>query len=115
MKIKQRTLPGLGPIYEAFVVSLPFLSAIQFLTILALFYESIKVHLIPVFPWMTFSVFIIGVSLALSGIMVVVYKFLLPSLWTFRGKQLYGFESKLMDEIKKLGEEVKELKEGSGK
>jgi len=81
MKIRQRILPGIGPIYDAFVTSLPFLSAIQFLTILALFYENIKDYLVPIFPWITFTMFIATAASILVGIMILVYKFLLPSVW----------------------------------
>ena len=111
LKINQKVLPGIGAIYEAFVVSLPFLSAIQFLTILTMFYENLKVYIHPVMPWVTFPIFISTVASVMCCIMVVVYKFLLPSIWNFRGKQLYGFESELMKEVKELRKEIKELKE----
>ena len=41
--------------------------------------------------------------------MILVYRFLIPSIWTFRGKQLYGFESELLDEVKGLREEMGKL------
>jgi hypothetical protein len=44
--------------------------------------------------------------------MILVYKVLLPSGWTFRGKQLYGFESEVLNELKALREEIKDLREG---
>lgn len=112
MKIKQRTLPGMGALHDAFTTSLPVLSAVQFLTILTLFYNDLSPHILPLFPWMTFTRFIIIVALIMVGVMVLVYKFLLPSIWTFRGKQMYGFESELLEEVKALREEVKELKKG---
>ena len=47
----------------------------------------------------------------MCGVMILVYKYLLPSIWTFRGKQMYGFESELIDEVRALRKEVQELKE----
>jgi len=114
MKIKipkQKSISWLGALHDAFTTSLPVLSAVQFLTILTLFYNDLSPHIVPIFPWMTFPIFIGGVVLIMCGVMVLVYKFLLPSIWTFRGKQMYGFESQLMDEIKALRKEVKALKE----
>ncbi len=111
MKIKQKVLPGIGALYEAFVVSLPFLSSIQFLTILTMFYNDVKVYLLPWMPWITFPIFLLFVAILLSIIMLLVYRFLIPSIWTFRGKQLYGFESELMEEVRKLREELQTLRE----
>ena len=82
VEIKQRTLPGIGPIYDAFVTSLPFLSAVQFLTILALFYDNVSGTLLNIFPWMSFTIFIVTVAVIMCGVMIIVYKFLLPEeLW----------------------------------
>jgi len=110
MKLKQKPLAKIGPIYEAFVVSLPFLSAIQFLTILTIFYNDARWYLAPYFPWITFPTFVALATAGLATIMTFVYKYLIPSIWTFRGKQLYGFESELMDEVRKLREELQKLK-----
>ena len=79
IKVKQRTLPGLGALHDAFTTSLPVLSAVQFLTILTLFYNDLSPHIIPIFPWMTFSIFIVGISLIMVGVMVLVYK-ILPNI-----------------------------------
>jgi lipid A disaccharide synthetase len=44
--------------------------------------------------------------------MVLIYKFVLPSVWTFRQKQMFGYESKLLDEIEKLRKDIEKMKEG---
>ena len=112
MKIpKQRSISWLGALHDAFTTSLPVLSAVQFLTILTLFYNDLSPHILPLFPWMTFPIFIIGVAVIMCGVMVLVYKYLLPSIWTFRGKQMYGFESELIDEVKKLRADMDKLLE----
>ena len=111
MKVpKQKSISWLGALHDAFTTSLPVLSAVQFLTILTLFYNDLSPHILPIFPWMTFYIFIGGVILIMCGVMILVYKYLLPSIWTFRGKQMYGFESELLDEVKALRKEVQELK-----
>ena len=108
---KQKSISWLGALHDAFTTSLPVLSAVQFLTILTLFYNDLSPHILPILPWITFPIFISGVILIMCGVMVLVYKYLLPSIWTFRGKQMYGFESELLDEVKALRKEVGELKE----
>jgi len=110
--MEQRTVKGLGELYEAFMTALPVVSAIQFASILTLLYNQYRVWLIGIFPWLTLVWFLVIIGIILIIAMILVYKFLIPSLWTFRGKQLYGFESELMEEVKALRKEIKELKEG---
>jgi hypothetical protein len=110
IKIKQKKVIGLGEIYEAFVTALPILSAVQFISILAVLYNQIQPTLVTMIPGITLLKFLIILSLILIGAMVLVYKFLIPSIWTFRGKQLYGFESELMEEVKMLRKEIEELR-----
>jgi hypothetical protein len=55
-----------------------------------------------------FALFLIGLT---GAVMVLVYKFVLPSVWTFRADQMFGFNSdikKRLDRIEKLlrGEDV---------
>jgi len=114
-RIRQKNIPWLGGFIESLYNSLPILSIINFLSIITVFYISLREYLLPWFPWITFRLFIIFMVVLVFLLILLMYKFVIPSLWVFRGKQLYGFESELMQEIKKLGEEVKELKEGSGK
>jgi len=112
MKLKQKKIIGLGELYESFITALPVLSAIQFISILAVLYNQLQPSLVDIFPGITLLKFLIVLIVVMIGAMILVYKFLIPSVWTFRGKQLYGFESELMEEVKALRKEIKELKEG---
>lgn len=109
-KLRQRKIMGVGEIYESFITALPILSAVQFLSILTLLYSDLRPYLTGVFPSITLLKFLVILSVIMIGVMILVYRFLIPSIWTFRGKQLYGFESELMDKINNLKEEVDELK-----
>jgi MFS family permease len=110
IKIRQKKIIGLGEIYEAFITALPILSAVQFISILAILYNQISPYLVDVFPWITLFRFVVILSILMILAMILVYKFLIPSIWTFRGKQLYGFESALLDEVKALRKEIAELR-----
>lgn len=111
LKIKQRKIIGLGELYESFITALPVLSAVQFISVLAVLYNQLQPTLVSIFPWITLIRFLVVITVIMIGVMVLVYRFLIPSIWTFRGKQLYGFESTLMEEVKNLREDIKGLKE----
>lgn len=110
-KLRQRKVIGLGELYESFITALPLLSAVQFVSILTLLYVDLQPNLVGLLPGITLLKFLIALSVIMLGVMVLVYKFLIPSIWTFRGKQLYGFESELLDEVKALRKDIQTLKE----
>lgn len=111
LKIGQRKIIGLGELYESFITALPVLSAVQFISILAVLYNQLQPTLVSLIPGITLIRFLIVLTIVMIGTMILVYKFLIPSIWTFRGKQLYGFESQLMGEVQALRKEIKEMKE----
>ena len=111
-KLRQKRVIGLGELYESFITALPVLSAVQFISILTVLYNQIQPTLANVFPGITLIKFLLALSGIMIGVMVLVYKFLIPSIWTFRGKQLYGFESQLMDKIDELQVDINKLKGG---
>jgi len=104
--IKQRKVIGIGEIYESFITALPLLSAVQFLSILTLLYNDLQPYLVEVWPSISLLKFLLILSGLMAVAMVLVYRFLIPSIWTFRGKQLYGFESELMEKVEKLEKKV---------
>lgn len=108
-KMGQRTVIGLGELYETFITALPVLSAVQFISILAVLYNQYHDWLVGIWVGITLLKFILILSGIMAVAMVLVYKFLIPSLWTFRGKQLYGFESTLLNEVKELREDIANL------
>ena len=117
--MKQRNIPGLGAFMESFFVTLPILGIINFWAIITVLYANVQPYLLQHAPWMNLWIFV-GL-LTLIGItgMIIVYKFVLSSVWSFRGKQMLdkdnlalGTSNKRLDEIKKeLGELKKEIVE----
>ena len=111
--MKQRNIPGLGAVVESAFNTLPVLSAINFLSILAVLYASVREYLIDWVPWInvwSFFGIMCGVGLVL---MAIVYIFVLPSLWAFRGKQMFEHESQIMDKLEALQKTVDEI-DGKG-
>ncbi len=107
---KQKNIPWLGAIVDSLYTSLPLLSIINFLSITTVLYATLKEYLLHWAPWLTFGMFIGFLSLLTILMMVIMYLFILPSIWTFRDKQMYGFESVLMKEIQTLKEEIQKIR-----
>jgi len=99
---KQKNILWLGAFTDSLFATLPLLSVINFLSIQTVLYANVKEYILPWAPWLTFVWFIALMVLITLGAMVLVYKFVIPSLWVWRGSQLYGHQSILMDEIKGL-------------
>jgi uncharacterized membrane protein (DUF485 family) len=97
--LRQKTLIGLGELYDSFVTSLPILSGIQFISILTILYADIKPHLLGLAPWMTLPYFFGIITALMVGTMVLVYKYLIPSVWNFRGNQMFKYDSEVRDKL----------------
>lgn len=108
---KQRHIPGVGALIDSLFSCLPFLSFINFIFISIVVYADIHPYLKVHMPWVQMWSFMAFLSVVTILMMLAVYKFVLPSLWAFRGKQMFGYESRVIDEIQKLQKEVRELKE----
>lgn len=109
--IKQRNIPWIGAFIEALYNSLPLLSIINFLAILTILYAEIKPYLLEHLPWITIEVFMGAVLLLTIIVMLLIYRFVLPSLWTFRGKQLFGWDSEIKKILKRIEDDIQALKE----
>lgn len=110
--IKQRNIPWLGALMEALYTSLPILSIINFLSIVTVLYATVHENLEGWVPWLNFGWFLAILTVITIVTMFFIYKFVVPSLWTFRNKQMNMFESDILKEIKELRKEIKELKGG---
>ncbi len=109
--MKQRNIPWLGALIDSLYTTLPILSIVNFLSITTVLYVTIKENLLPWAPWLEFWMFVAIMSAWLAILMVLMYIFVLPSLWTFRNKQMNMFESDVLKEIRELRKEVQELRE----
>jgi len=107
--MKQRNIPWLGALIDSLYVSLPVLSFVNFFAILTVLYANIHPYLQEHLPWLRFWVFLIIVGVLATILALLVYKFVVPSLWTFRGKQMFTHESAIVDKLDKLLEKVDKL------
>lgn len=107
---KQRAIPGIGALVDSLFSCLPFLSFINFIFISIVVYADVRPYLQVYAPWIQLWSFLILLSIVTIIMMLVVYKFVLPSLWEFRGRQLFGFESDVIDRLNKIEDEIKGVK-----
>lgn len=86
--MKQKNIPWLGAFLETFFTTIPFINILSLCAILLILYTNIRPYLVQYTPWMTLWLFL-GI-VALIGVvgMVLVYKFVMASLWSFRGRQM---------------------------
>lgn len=109
-RLKQKNVPWLGVLVDSLYTALPILSILNFLSIMTILYASIKMYLFQWAPGLTFGWFILLIGALTSILVVFVYFFVIPSLWTFRQRQMFGYDSKLRDEVVELKDGVGELK-----
>lgn len=95
MKIRQKAVPFVGPMVDALYTSLPVLSIINFLSIAVVLYNEIRPYLLEHAAWVKLWMFMLSIFGLTVVIMVVVYKFVIPSLWAFRSKQIFHEENEI--------------------
>ena len=106
--MKQRNLPWLGSFTNILFTTMPLLSIINFLSIITVLYATSNPYLKEYAPWMSFWMFIAFLVVLTLTLMLLVHKYILPSMWTYRAKQMFEYESQLVD---KLDEVLKRLDE----
>ena len=114
--LKQRNIPMLGAVIDSFVSSMPLMSVINFASIgVILYMTSIQPFAEKYMPWLTLPVFIFIMMAGVFVLMVIVYKFVLPSVWTFRGKQMFGHQSSVSDKLDDIVERLEAIEAQNGK
>jgi len=92
---KQRRVPYLGALIDSLYSTLPLMSIYSGITITILLYASVKDYLLSLFPWMRLWIFVVIILISTLPILLLVYKFIIPSLWSFRSSQMSHLEDKL--------------------
>jgi hypothetical protein len=100
--IKQKNIPWLGGFIEALFNALPFLSIINFLSIIVVLYENTKVWLVHYMPWLNLWSFVAIMTIVVLLMIYLVYKYVLSSLWAFRGKQMFQNENDIIERLDRI-------------
>ncbi len=110
--LKQKNVPWIGALVDSLYTSLPILSIINFMSITTVLYATIKEYLLAWAPWITLWWFLLFLAVTTLSMMTVIYIVVLPSLWTFRNKQMNKFESSLLTEIQELRADIAKTTKG---
>lgn len=104
--LRQRTLPWIGGFKEVLSQVLFWGTILNFIMIAATFYYTTLQH---VWPWFTVGAFIGFVAAGLVVAFVLEYRFITPSIWAFRSKQMFEHESKLVDRLEEILKRLEKL------
>ena len=107
--LKRKKLPFLGEFTDAFFTTLPFFSIYSTLSLTIILYAQTSAWLLVWFPWINLWIFMLGVGSALAIALLLAYKYIIPSLWNSRSKQMPHLEQKLDVLSEKLGELDKKI------
>lgn len=97
--MKQHSVPWVGAAKETLVLGLWWGVPLNFAAIMGTFYYTTVRH---VAPWATPTLFFIVLGVGVAIILVAEYKLLMPSIWSWRERQMSSFQSKVMSEIREL-------------
>ena len=101
-KPTRRIIPWLGVIVESLYTSLPILSILNFVSIVTMLYTSTIIKYV---PWLSFWMFITILGMTVLCVMLIVWRFVVPSLWAYRSSQM----KELTDSMKAQGKMIEEL------
>ena len=108
--LKQYNVPKLGAFTESLFTAFPVLSLANTIAVIGVLYVMVHEYLSVLIPWLTLWIFVGFIGLLMTATMVLIYKFVLPSIWTFRNKQMNRFESDILQKIEELREEIRDGK-----
>lgn len=81
----QRLIPWVGEFKETLAQALFWGTIANFIMIAGTFYYTTLRHIL---PWFNLGLFIAVACVGLAVILVIEFKFVVPSIWAFRGRQM---------------------------
>jgi len=106
--MKQRNIKWVGGLVESIFSTLPFLGIWNYIAIAIVLYTNVYPYLVQYFPWVKLWIFLLClIGVGIIG-MFIMYKFVLPSLWAFRGKQMFQRDGELQNLMQKLNDKLEE-------
>jgi len=104
--------PWLGGLKDLLIRVLPYISMVNFVLIGVTAYHTtlgpfFEVHL----PWMSIWAFMGGILFMVILLMVIEYKVILPSYFTFFNKQQYEHKNPIRGDLEEIKKEIKRLED----
>ena len=92
---RQKRIPLLGELVDSVFTAMPILSLVSLVSTMIILYEVVKDYFVDIAPWLTIFHFFGGVAIVFVPVLLVVYKFIIPSVWHFRSTQMGHLEKKM--------------------
>ncbi len=108
---RQQRVRFLGELVDAVFTALPALSIYSGLSVTVILYEAVKSYIQNWLPWMNVFYFLAGLLVGFTPVVLLTYKYVIPSIWHFRSTQMSHLEAKVdaqsaqLRELKRLLEE----------
>lgn len=109
---KQKRIKYLGELVDSIFTAMPALSAFSIVSTTIILYEITKQYILNIFPWMNIIYFIVALVIIFMPILLVVFKWVIPSVWHFRSTQMSHLETqinKTTEELEKVNETLRKL------
>lgn len=100
---QQRVLPGVGEFIETLSLTLFWGTIINFVMIAGTFYFTTLRY---VAPWFDLPKFIGTVLVGIVTVFIITFKFVVPSLWAFRSKQMLQKDAVIVEKLEKIIERL---------
>ncbi len=101
--LKQHKVPWVGGLKEMLAQTAFYVSMINFVLIAVVAYSTtLRVFILDWIPWFKLWMFLGGLVIIVLVVMVLEYKYIAPSLYSFRSKQMFEHESKITDALKRI-------------
>jgi hypothetical protein len=92
---RQKRIPYLGELVDSIFTAMPALSLFSLISTTIILYEVTKQYIIDYAPWMNIGIFFAALAVLFMPILLIVYKFILPSIWHFRSTQMSHLDRKV--------------------
>jgi hypothetical protein len=104
---QQKILPVIGGIKDVAMMSAFYISILNiFLVAVTAYHTTLQQYILVVFPWFKMWTFLLVLILLAALMMVLEYKFVYASWFTFRNKQEFEHENLIRKEIDELRKDL---------
>ena len=92
---RQKRIPYLGELVDSIFTAMPALSLFGLMSTMIILYEVTKEYIIDFAPWLNIGVFFGALFIVFMPILLIVFKYILPSVWHFRSTLMAHLEEKV--------------------
>lgn len=111
---KQRNIRWIGPFIDVLYLTMPLFGMISYCMMAITMYAVVRGYLLAALPWIKIWMFFLFLVVTCLCLLLIVYKFIYPSYFTFRNKQEYLHNNLLRQHLERQDKELKKIKDKLG-